>query len=85
MTEIQQDAARWRDHTCSHCGKTLTRGTATYNLCVRRYEPMPDGPEWVAVGDWSTPEPTGPILCQTCERDVIWYALTNILGGRSER
>lgn len=78
---------RWHTHTCTSCGTELGPGVETFRFLVTTYQPMPDGPRWEAVGDWSEPkEDIAGYVCGPCkdavQQLVMQHSFAN-LGRRS--
>lgn len=71
----EQQTTRWKEHTCLRCRNVLTEGQGTNQLKSARYNPMSDGPEWVAVGDWDHAITLGVVLCDGCLDAVVDYAM----------
>lgn len=65
---------RWNQRLkCTRCQQRQPVGADVRQLMTSRYQPMPDGPEWEAVGDWAEPQVSGGILCEDCCEDLTAF------------
>jgi hypothetical protein len=80
--------SRWHTHTCSSCGTELGEGAETFRFLTTTYRPMPDGPKWECVGDWSAPqEDIAGYVCAPCKDEVqqltMRWSFANLGSRRS--
>lgn len=76
-------ARRWKVQECTRCQADLgAPGSDAYTLTTRHYEPMPDGPDWEAIGDWAEGPALGGTLCPACLSDLQSWLITGLTSGR---
>lgn len=67
---VRHAADRWKVRECTRCSTSLDPGADVYTLAARHYEPMPAGPEWECVGDWTEGPALGGWVCAACLDDL---------------
>ena len=60
-------SVRFTSYSCTRCGVSIgVDDEPAAQVLVSRYEPLDPGPGWETIGDWTSPEALGAVLCGVC-------------------